>query len=251
MKLLLLTRYAIGQKITARLLAEYPDDLIAVVTTEADGAFHLAQDAGVPAFIFTDEKTLLEQLVQADIRPDLGLTFWWPYIVKKMLRTFPRRGFINTHPALLPFDAGSMSNFWTLAADTPYGVSLHIMDDDIDSGPIIAQRKIDKTWEDTDETLYHRSLAALEELFFESWPLIRQLRFSISDQKKKGGSFHTLEDTQKAAEIFLDRKYTARKLLNLLRARSYEGTPGCFFHDHGERYELRIKIRKIDSSPKA
>ena len=47
-------------------------------------------------------------------------------------------------------------------------------------------------------------------------------------------------------EIILNKKYKARELLNLLRARTFKPFPGCFFNDNGNKYEIRIEINKIN-----
>ncbi|MEY8567280.1 phosphoribosylglycinamide formyltransferase [Corynebacterium sp.] len=64
---------------------------------------------------------------------------------------------INTHPALLPSFPGAHAVPDALA----YGVTLtgstvHIVDDGVDTGPIIAQRAVPVLRDDTEETLHER-----------------------------------------------------------------------------------------------
>jgi phosphoribosylglycinamide formyltransferase-1 len=64
---------------------------------------------------------------------------------------------LNTHPALLPSFPGAHAVEEALA----YGVTLtgstvHIVDDGVDTGPIIAQRAVPVSREDTGETLHER-----------------------------------------------------------------------------------------------
>jgi methionyl-tRNA formyltransferase len=50
---------------------------------------------------------------------------------------------------------------------------------------------------------------------------------------------------ENASEVFLDQKYTARDLLNLLRGRTFLPYNGCFFYDNGQKFEIQINIKKV------
>jgi methionyl-tRNA formyltransferase len=49
-----------------------------------------------------------------------------------------------------------------------------------------------------------------------------------------------------ASLIKLDELYSGRELINLLRARTFSGHPGCWFIDNGIRYEVSIEIRRVE-----
>ncbi|MDD5194960.1 MAG: formyltransferase family protein [Candidatus Omnitrophica bacterium] len=54
----------------------------------------------------------------------------------------PKIGIINRHASLLPHFRGRLASFWSHAAEPPeYGVTIHFVDKEIDSGPIIVQKK--------------------------------------------------------------------------------------------------------------
>lgn len=244
MKLLLLTRHAIGLNALEYLHASYPEDIAAVVTTDRDAVYSSSMEKGLPTFVFESDAALVDALRAHSIQPDLGAMVWWPNIIKEPLLSFPADGFINTHPSLLPYCRGSMSNFWALVEEAPYGVSIHRVDDRVDHGSILAQAGIDVGWEDTDETLYHRSLERLEALFKEYYPRLRQHGMAAITKEVSGGSYHRLAEINAATHIDLDTSTTARRLLNLMRARSYPGAPGCRFVDGDKEYEVRVTIRE-------
>jgi folate-dependent phosphoribosylglycinamide formyltransferase PurN len=55
----------------------------------------------------------------------------------------PRLGCLNVHPSLLPANRGPDPLFWTFRnGDAETGVTIHVMDEGLDSGPIVAQRAI-------------------------------------------------------------------------------------------------------------
>jgi methionyl-tRNA formyltransferase len=76
----------------------------------------------------------------------------------KRLREQTPRGIINCHGALLPEYRGLMPSFWTLAnRETEGGVSVHFVDDKIDNGPIVVQRRYRIHPFDTLEDILSRS----------------------------------------------------------------------------------------------
>ena len=114
----------------------------------------------------------------------------------------------------------------------------------VDSGDIIAQKEIMYDWTDTGESLYFKAQAEIVNLFVETYPNIRNNSFIRHQQDLSKGSFHLAKELDRKSNIVLDQKYTGREILNLLRARTFNGHPGCFFHDKNKTYEIKIKIKK-------
>lgn len=245
MKLLLLARGGLGLNVLKFLLSEYPGDVGAVATVDEDKIFRFAEQHAIPAFICGRNTDLAGKLRKTGIEAELGAMVWWPWRIAQALISFPKRGFVNTHPAFLPHCRGSMSNFWALVEGAPYGVSIHKVDERLDHGQILAQTEIEVGWEDTDETLYHRALAELEKLFIKIWPALREDNLRGREQNFSAGSYHKLSETNNATRLDLDAPNSARNILNLLRARSYAGAAGCWFEENGRRYEVRVKIREV------
>ena len=49
---------------------------------------------------------------------------------------------VNIHPSLLPFGRGADPHLWAAIEGRPQGVTIHLMDEGIDTGNIIAQREM-------------------------------------------------------------------------------------------------------------
>jgi len=65
-------------------------------------------------------------------------------ILKKELLSIPKIGILNRHASLLPRFRGRLASFWGHAHSPPeYGTTIHFVDADIDSGPIVLQKKYD------------------------------------------------------------------------------------------------------------
>ena len=75
--------------------------------------------------------------------PDLFVSIAGNQIFKPKLFNLPRYGTVNLHTALLPKYRGLLPSFWVIYNQEKYtGVSVFLVDDGIDSGPIIVQKKI-------------------------------------------------------------------------------------------------------------
>lgn len=77
-------------------------------------------------------------------------------VKKPLLEAFPNR-ILNIHPSLLPAFPGLEA--WTQAIDAgakESGCTVHVVDSGMDTGPIIAQRKVPVLQDDTPASLHQR-----------------------------------------------------------------------------------------------
>jgi folate-dependent phosphoribosylglycinamide formyltransferase PurN len=58
-------------------------------------------------------------------------------IVREPWLSYYRNRIINIHISYLPYNKGADPNFWSWFDDTPKGVSIHMVDPGIDTGPLI------------------------------------------------------------------------------------------------------------------
>lgn len=244
MKILLMADGAVGTRIAEWLIQHYPQDIGIVVSIASNAITEMAETAGIPSHVFTTQTALVSHLEGVNQDFDYGILAWWPRIIKNPLLRLPRKGFINTHPSLLPHNRGKHYNFWALVERAPFGVSLHFVEEGIDCGDVIAQLPIPCSWEDNGATLYAKASQATFELFRETYPGIRTDSIRRVPQDVSKGSFHLAREIDSASQIDLERQYGARDLLNLLRARTFPGYPACWFTESGEVYEVRIDIKR-------
>ncbi len=176
------------------------------------------------------------------LKPDLGLSVLFHYILKKeFLALFPR-GCLNLHPALLPYNRGPCPNVWSIVEGTPSGVTLHYIDEGIDTGDIVAQKKVLVEPTDTGETLYRKLERTSVELFKEVWPQVCAGQASRTPQVREAGTHHRTRDVETIDEIDLNRTYLARDLINILRARTFPPYRGGYFVHEGRRIYLRLLL---------
>lgn len=244
MKIVLFADGLVGEMITTHLLENFKNDIGLVVVIAENKISQLAKNHKIKFEIYNSSNSICNRI---DFSFDFGILAWWPKIIKNDLINKAKRGFINTHPSLLPFNRGKHYNFWAIVEEVPFGVTLHFVDTGVDTGPILAQEKIEYDWLDTGESLFFKAQSKMIELFIKTYPNIRECNFHTLQQDLKFGSFHHSSEIEQKSYIDLNQCYNARHFINLLRARTFKGYPGCWFEDNGKKYEISITINQIES----
>ena len=73
--------------------------------------------------------------------PDLLISAYFPQILKPEALSVPLKGVLNIHPGLIPEYKGAMAYFWAVKNESAHaGVSVHWMDEGIDTGPLLARK---------------------------------------------------------------------------------------------------------------
>lgn len=101
----------------------------------------LAAGSDIPVVWVASGKDATKAL--RDAAPDVAVAACFPWRLPRAARAIPRLGILNIHPSLLPLGRGPQPVFWTLRRGEPRtGVTLHVMDAGLDTGPIVAQAKM-------------------------------------------------------------------------------------------------------------
>ena len=129
---------------------------------------------------------------------DLVISFGYRHIIKKEIIEKTKIPIINLHISYLPWNRGSHPNFWSFFDSTPSGVSIHLVDSGIDTGPIITQKvlKFDSLKMNFRET-YSILIEEIEKLFLKNIDQIINKTFTLTYQKEKG-SYHSKSDLPKS-----------------------------------------------------
>jgi len=144
--------------------AEFPARVIAVGADRPADGFEHAQAYGIPTFSvatgpFADRDAwgdeLLEQLRQW--KPDLVVLSGFMKLLPPRVVQALSPNLINTHPAYLPEFPGAHAVRDALAAGVEStGASVIVVDNGVDSGPIISQERVAVLPGDTESTLHER-----------------------------------------------------------------------------------------------
>jgi methionyl-tRNA formyltransferase len=191
-------------------------------------------------------KTLKDQEVISRIasyKPEVGvLAAYGKIIPKALIDVFPK-GILNIHPSLLPRWRGPTPiQAALLAGDEKTGVTIILLDEEVDHGPILAQRELPITnyqLPKIDYTTLHNLLAEMgADLLIETLPKWLSGELSPTPQDHSRATFckkFTFEDGK------IDWTKSAEEIDRMIRALNPE--PGTYtrFKDKNEK----VKILKI------
>jgi phosphoribosylglycinamide formyltransferase-1 len=166
---------------------------IAVVVSDREQAPALerAAAAGVPA-VFVNPKDFgdraaWEAAVVAELRArDVGLVClagFMRLLSPVFVRAFPGR-ILNVHPALLPAFPGLEAQRQAFEHGVKVsGATVHLVDEGLDSGPIVAQEAVPVLSSDTEETLAARILEAEHRLYPRAVRLLLEGRCRVEGRR--------------------------------------------------------------------
>lgn len=139
------------------------------VDTWHESLVRVAKEAGL--LVIEGRKVREAEIIQMirDAKPEIIFCIGGMQIIPKDVLDIPKLGCLNIHPALLPKYRGRFSTVHALFNGEKYtGTTLHWMDEGLDSGPIILQKRVEITDADTGRTLYEKVLTqGGEELFLK------------------------------------------------------------------------------------
>lgn len=103
------------------------------------------------------------------LSPDIGISVRFDRIIPKNVIDVFKDGIFNTHGGILPEYRGSYCNVNALInGEKEYGVTLHYISEGVDSGDIVAIKKINIQDDDTGFTLYKVSEKLCYEILSEN-----------------------------------------------------------------------------------
>ena len=190
-----------------------------------------AEELGIPVMtprrLTTDEEQTRFREIDANlvVLAAYGLLLPGPFLFG------PRHGAVNIHPSLLPRHRGAAPVAGAiLAGDEQSGTSLVLMDEGLDTGPLLAQRSValagdERTSELTDR-LFTLGAAMLEEML----PEYVEGRLAPSPQPSEGVTL-----TKRMAKADGDIDWTESALVIERKVRAYDPWPGTSTSWEGRR----------------
>lgn len=251
MRVLFLGNGWIGTRVATCLSAQ-GDEIVGAVLHPTARRSHgdaLLEALALPPERIVDGARLREPDVLATLAgfgAEIGVSAMFGHILRRDLLDLLPAGCVNLHPSYLPYNRGAHPNVWSIVEGTPAGATLHWVDEGVDTGDIIAQRAVPVDPADTGETLYRKLERACVTVFDEAWPLVRAGCAPRRPQPRDAGTTHRVADLARLDEIDLDRRYTARELIDLLRARTFPPHRGVCITDGGRRLHLRLELHDAD-----
>jgi methionyl-tRNA formyltransferase len=113
------------------------------------------------------DETFLEELASG--KPEFIIVVAYGKILPKMVLDLPRRGCVNVHASLLPRYRGAAPIAWAIIrGEEKTGITTMLMDEGLDTGPVLSQQEIEIGADDTAATLGRKVADAGASLLIET-----------------------------------------------------------------------------------
>jgi methionyl-tRNA formyltransferase len=170
----------------------------------------------------------------SSFKSELYVSMSFNQIFRKKIFELPEKGTINCHAGKLPFYRGRNILNWALINDEKdFGITVHYIDEGIDTGDIIEQHIFEITDEDTYKTLLDKAI--------EKCPIVlhKVIKKIFSGESKripqkyihKRGMYCS---QRKIGDENLDWNQQSRDVFNFIRAISHPGPRARCMHEENE-----------------
>lgn len=168
----------------------------------------------------------------------LMLVLGWYYMIPKNIREYLEYGAWGIHASLLPKYAGGAPLNWAMInGEKETGVTLFRMEDGIDDGDIISQKRFKIEPNDTIKDVYSKAEAASKLLLSETFTDIEAVEFIPQDK-----SMIEVYPQRSPDDGELDLSQSAQNLYNFIRAQS-SPYPGAFIRTVDGKKLIIEKVR--------
>lgn len=127
---------------------------------------------------------------------DWIISYGYTHILSKDHIEATKNPILNLHISYLPFNRGFSPNYWSWKKQTPKGVTIHQIDEGLDTGPIYVQKEVIFSGTETLSSSYLILKLEIEKLFIQNFDKI--IRGEIKAHKQIGkGSYQAKRDLPK------------------------------------------------------
>jgi methionyl-tRNA formyltransferase len=195
---------------------------------------NLAKKSGIRVVI--EENVNSKDFVKyvENLNLDLIISMSFNQIFKNQIMNLPKFGSINCHAGKLPFYRGRNILNWVLINDEKeFGITVHFMDDGIDTGDIVLQRVFEINDLDSYSSLLEKAYSECGVLIYESVELI----FNGNVQKIQQKSIHPYGSyctKRLEGDERINWNTSSRQIFNFIRALSYPGPSAITFFKNEE-----------------
>ncbi len=172
--------------------------------------------------------------------PDLVVVAAFGQLLPGTILDIPRCGCLNLHPSLLPrFRGASPVTAAILAGDEFSGVSIMLMDEGLDTGPVLSRAQVPISSRDTTGSLSAKLSLIAASLLQEVLPHWVRGELSPQVQDETQASYSVLISS-KQGEI--DWQHSAQDIWR--RVRAFQPWPGCYTRWQGKQLKV-IEARPL------
>lgn len=119
--------------------------------------------------------------------------------IKKELIEIPKIGVLNRHNALLPKNRGRLTPFWVLfKQEKRTGVSIHFVEESLDSGDIIVQKEYEVDKKDTFNSLVIKNYELASKAMIEALNILENKEYKLIENDCNFATYNTTPTLKEA-----------------------------------------------------
>ncbi|RJQ73744.1 methionyl-tRNA formyltransferase [Pseudonocardiaceae bacterium YIM PH 21723] len=230
---------------TLQALLDSEHDVVAVIThPKSDHAYEkiwsdsvadLATEHQVPVLLANRMDIAEVTGLLDEVKPDIIVANNWRTWIPPEIYNYPRYGTLNIHDSLLPKYTGFSPLIWALINDEQeVGLTAHLMDEELDAGPIVMQKAIPVGPQDTTTDLFHRTIDLIAPVTVEALNLIATGKTDWTVQDRSQASFF---HKRAAEDSRIHWTWSAEFIERFVRAQP-DPYPNAFCFFKGERIRI-------------
>lgn len=176
---------------------------------------------------------------------DFGISALFGHkIPPKMIANIPG-GILNLHPSLLPIGRGAHPISWSIIERKSQGITLHLIDKDVDTGQILFQKKIETSIDMAAGAIYE---IAMQELFrgltdcLQPW-----IRGTLhgNDQQNESATRHQAQELNAMRVVEENQSATFGEFVRILQALTFsDGRAPIFKDTEGNLWDITFKLSR-------
>ncbi|MEZ8985207.1 formyl transferase [Vibrio cyclitrophicus FF160] len=193
-----------------------------------------ADKLDVPYIPVKDVNTPEFLSVMNEFKPELLVSMSFNQILRKSIIEYAPLGFINCHAGALPFYRGRNPLNWALInGESSFGITVHYVDEGIDTGDIVEQRLYQIARSDNYGTLLKKAISECANVLHSAIVRISkgQVERVVQDDIHPVGSYFGIRTF---GDEVVDFNWGAERVFNFVRAINFPGPRARFFFKNEE-----------------
>jgi methionyl-tRNA formyltransferase len=239
MRIICIGQAAFGEKVLQK-LTESGEEVVAVYTPEdiagkRNPLKELAIQIGIP--VFQPRSMRVPEIYEeyTRLKPDLNVMAFVTSILPDSILNYPKMGTIQYHPSLLPKHRGGSAINWAIInGETKTGITIFWPDRGVDTGPILLQKEVEISPDDTVGSLYFERLFPLGiQALVEGIELIKK---GMAPRIPQDESQATYEGLCTEKDAIINWSAPIDRVYNLIRGTNPQ--PGATTYFHGKTLKI-------------
>lgn len=187
-------------------------------------------------------QTQFENVIQDS---DLAVSALFGHLIPLSVVEHFGSNIVNLHPSFLPLGKGSDPIPWAIIENQKQGVSIHVVEGKLDSGPVVAQSQIKATFDLTAGDIYELAMNELFKLFKEyikNWPTEVKFAPQVGEQ-----SFHQTSELSMLRNNLARGSAEVERSLRIVQALNFNNGRKCRLRlANGEVWEISLSMTRVE-----